>query len=331
MKLSILIPVFNEMYCLEEFCKRLLDTFERTSAEYIFINDGSTDGSKEWLLNFSKKTYNNDIKVINIEKNIGKGNALHNGMKEASGDYFLFQDADLELDTNDSMEMFNIITNDKSISCLFGSRYLSGKLKKNNNYLNEFIGKFNSLLFNILFRQSLSDLHCGVKIIRKSVFSEIKLTIKDFGFEIDIASQISKKNYDIYEYGVSYFSRSKKEGKKITWVDGLKSYYYLFKTRFLQNDLLTISSIFFSTGYMVYVGTFFGMGLGKNMVVVLFTIVGLFIGLYRNVVSSSLIFFCIYLGSLFSKGNGKIYTILLFFIIGLYLSKKFDLLMKKNN
>jgi len=130
--------------------------------------------------------------------------------------------------------MLKIISGNVTMNCLFGSRYLSGKLKNNNNYLYEFVGKFNSLLFNILFKQSISDLHCGTKIISKEVLDSLNLTIKDFGVEIDLAAQISKKNYDIYEHGISYFSRTKKEGKKITWIDGLKSYFYLFKLRFVQ-------------------------------------------------------------------------------------------------
>ena len=132
--------------------------------------------------------------------------------------------------------MLKIISDDVAINCLFGSRYLTEKLKNNNNYLYEFVGKFNSLLFNILFNKSLSDLHCGTKIISKEILDSLNLTIKDFGVEIDLAAQISKKNYDIYEHGISYFPRTKKEGKKITWMDGLKSYFYLFKLRFIQKN-----------------------------------------------------------------------------------------------
>jgi len=161
--LSILIPVFNEINYLDEFTKRLLNSFEDQDAEYIFINDGSSDGSREWLINFSHKSFKNKIKFINIDYNTGKGNALHKGIEIAKGNYVLFLDADLELDTNDSLEMYNIIKKQNNIQCLFGSRYLSGKLKKNNNYLNEFVGKLNSFIFNLLFSQSLSDLHCGAK------------------------------------------------------------------------------------------------------------------------------------------------------------------------
>ena len=138
---------------------------------------------------------------------------------------------------------------------IFGSRYLSGKIKKNKNLLNEFIGRLNSIIFNLLFSQSLSDVHCGTKIISKKVKDKISLTIKDFGLEIDLASQIAKNNIEIYEYGISYFARTVQQGKKITWYDGLKSYYYLFKTRFIDNDFPTKLSIFYTSFYM-YLDTY---------------------------------------------------------------------------
>ena len=326
--------MYNEILFLKNFTDNLLESFENENAEYIFINDGSTDASKEFLEEFAKKKFKNNVILINLKKNIGKGNALHIGIEKAIGKYILFQDADLELDTNDSLEMFNIVQKDKNIECIFGSRYLSGKLKKNNNYLNEFVGKFNSILFNLLFSQSLSDLHCGAKIISKNVLNNLNLTIKDFGFEIDIASQIARKNYDIYEYGISYFARSKIQGKKITWIDGLKSYIYLFKTRFLQNDLSTTISIIYSTIYMIFIGSHFGMGMGKDMFIIFCAILGLLLGLHRKIFSSSLILLFCYFGSLFSNGNGRIYTVLIGFFIGMYLSKKITMYFKqrkKNN
>ena len=124
------------------------------------------------------------------------------------------QDADLELDIKDSKEIYEIISTDETIDCIFGSRYLSGKLKKNNYFFNNLVGKINSLIFNIFFLQSISDVHCGLKILHRDVINNIKLSVKDFGIEIDIASQIVRNNFFIYEYGVSYYFRTKKQGKK---------------------------------------------------------------------------------------------------------------------
>ncbi len=329
MKLSIIIPVFNEVECIKKFTNNIKNTFINENVEYIFINDGSNDGSKEWLEEYIKKQPKENNKLVNLSKNTGKGNAIHEGIKISRGDHILFQDADLELDTKDSLEMYKIIINNKKIKCLFGSRYLTGKLKSNKNFINEFVVRINSLIFNVLYLQSISDVHCGTKIVSKDVLENIKLTIKDFGFEIDLASQIAKNNFDIFEYGVSYYARSFKEGKKITWIDGLKTYYYLFKARFVDNDLATQFSILFSTVYMMYIGSHFSMGLGNLLMILITCITGLFIGLKRKAASSSLIYLFCFIGSLFSKGNGKIYTVVLGFIIGLYLSKKISILIGK--
>lgn len=329
MKLSIIVPVFNEINYIKEFTDKIKNTFINENVEYIFINDGSNDGSEKWLENYIKKQPDENNKFVNLTKNTGKGNALHEGLKICTGDHVLFQDSDLELDTIDSLEMYQIIKKDKTIKCVFGSRYLAGKLKRNKNYFNEFVGKINSLIFNALFFQSISDVHCGAKIISREVVKKINLTIKDFGFEIDLATQIAKNNFDIFEYGISYFARSVEEGKKITWIDGLKTYYYLFKTRFVDNDTSTQFSILFSVAYMMYIGSHFSMGTGILLMLLFTCIIGLFIGLKRKMASSSLIYLFCFIGSLFSKGNGKIYTVVLGFVFGLYISKKVSYLIGK--
>jgi len=196
--------------------------------------------------------------------------------------------------------------------------------------INEFIGKLNTFIFNILFGQSLSDIHCGLKIFHRNVYEKLSLSVNDFGLEIDIASQIIKNNYFIYEVGVSYFSRTFKTGKKITWVDGLKSYYYLFKARFLDNTISTQISIIISSIYMTFVGSYFGMGLGNILFMIIFFLVGLIIGLNTKFISSVTIFLLIYLGSLFGNGQGKVLSVLVFFIIGIYMVRKIKKVIQKN-
>ena len=330
-KLSILIPVYNEIRYLDKFTTELRASFKDEDVEYIFINDGSTDGSSNWLEEYINNINDSKYKLINYKSNRGKGSALQEGLKVCKGDYILFQDSDLELDTKDSYEMYSLLQNNKKIKCVFGTRYMSGKIKKNNNFFNALIGKINSIIFNLLFFQSISDLHCGTKIISKEVKEKINLSINDFGFEIDLATQISKNNFEIFEYGISYFARTKDEGKKITWIDGLKSYFYFFKTRFIDNNLSVQFSIMLTVLYMIYVGSHFGMGIGNILSMTLFSFVGLFVGLHRKIAPSLFIYLFIYLGSLFSKGNGKIATVLIFFIIGLYLSKKFADIIKKHS
>jgi len=326
LKLSIIIPVYNEINHLERFTKSLTSSFKNQNVEYIFVNDGSNDGSEEWLSNYinnyQSTTNQNNIFFVNLSKNKGKGFALRKGLEVSTGDYILFQDSDLELDTRDSREMFELIKKNPGIKVLFGSRFISGKLRANKYFINEIFVRLNSIIFNIFFHQSITDLHCGTKIIAKKIIDKIKLTLNDFGFEIDVASQIAKNNFKIYEYGVSYFSRTKLQGKKVTWVDGILSYFYLFKTRFIDNDLSILLSIVYSTFYMFFVGSYFGMGIGKDITVFVFSIIGCFIGLYKKLFTSSLVFLFIYFGSLFSEGNGKIYTMLIGCILGIYLSGK---------
>ena len=316
--LSIVIPIYNESIFIHKLFDQILEHFNFSNIEILFIDDGSSDGTNEILNNLkSKKNYNFKFDIIKIDINSGKGKAIQTGIKNSKGEYVLMQDADLELDIKDAKEMYEIICDNNEIKCIFGSRYLSGKLKKNNYFFNSLVGKINTLIFNIFFSQSLSDVHCGLKILHRSVIKKINLTVNDFGIEIDIASQIVRNNFFIYEYGVSYYFRSKAQGKKITWIDGVKSFFYLLKARFYDNSRYTNISIMYSSIYMAYVGSHFGMGLGNSLFIIFFFLVGSVIGLNYKFFSSSIIFFSIFIGSLFGKGNGTTLSVLIFFIFGL--------------
>ena len=331
-KLSIVIPVFNEENFLSKLFTELTIHFNNYETEIIIVNDGSTDNSENEIINFKENSnYKFNLRIIKIDINSGKGKALQTGIKNSKGEYILLQDADLELDTKDSLEMYEMIKKNKEIKCIFGSRYLSGKLKKNNYFFNNLVGKINSLVFNIFFSQSLSDVHCGLKILHRNVIEKINLTVNDFGIEIDLASQIVRNKFFIYEYGVSYYFRTKAQGKKITWLDGLKSFYYLFKVRFIDNSSSTNLSILYSSIYMAYVGSYFGMGLGNLLFIIFFFIIGLIIGIKFKIVSSSIIFLFIYLGSLFGKGQGTVVSVLIFFIVGILLARYIKKLFSKNS
>ena len=321
-KLSVVIPVYNEAPYLPSLFEDLIKYFDTNDTEIIIVDDGSNDGSTEIINDFKlNKNYNFDYKTIRLDINSGKGKAIRIGIKNSCGEYILLQDADLELDMKDSLEMYQMIQSNDEIKCIFGSRYLSGKLKKNNYFFNNLVGKINSLIFNIFFSQSLSDVHCGLKILRGSVVKKLNLTVNDFGIEIDLASQIVRNNFFIYEFGVSYYFRTKAQGKKISWIDGLKSFYYLIKVRFFDNNISTNLSILYSSIYMAYVGSHFGMGLGNLLFIICFFIIGTIIGIKFKILSSTVIFISIYIGSFFGKGNGTSLSVLIFFIIGIFLAR----------
>ena len=323
--LSIIIPIYNEAKFINRLFDDLKKYFNTKSVEVIFVDDGSNDDTPQLIKEFEKKdSYKFNFIPIKLDINSGKGKAIQTGIKNSLGKYILLQDADLELDTKDASEMYQMIKNNNEIKCIFGSRYLSGKLKKNNYFFNNLVGKINSLIFNIFFSQSISDVHCGLKILDRSVIEKINLTVNDFGIEIDIASQIVRNNFFIYEFGVSYYFRTKSQGKKITWIDGIKSFYYLIKARFFDNPTSTNISILFSSLYMAYVGSYFGMGLGKTLFIIIFFMLGLIIGLRYKILPSAFIFFFIYIGSLLGSGQGKVLAVLLFFILGLYFAKKIN-------
>ena len=321
--LSIVIPVFNEVNFLNGLFEQIKKYFNNNNTEIIIVDDGSTDGSSNLLSELKKNNnYKFSFKIIRLDINSGKGKAIQIGIKNSNGKYVLLQDADLELDCKDAREMFEMISTNKDIKCIFGSRYLSGKLKKNNYFFNNLVGKINSLIFNIFFSQSLSDVHCGLKILHRSVIEKIELSVNDFGIEIDLASQIVRNNFFIYEFGVSYFFRSKAQGKKISWIDGFKSFYYLVKVRFFDNSPSTNLSIIYSSIYMAFVGSHFGMGLGNTLFIIIFFILGSIIGIHFKVLSSTIIFLFIFIGSLFGNGNGTTLAVIIFFVLGLFVARK---------
>lgn len=334
-QLSVIVPIFNEVKIVENFLLLLLDVFKSIDCKFIFIDDGSTDGSTEIVQKTLKNHFKNqDVTYKKLNRNFGKTRAIKEGIKFINSQYTLLIDSDLEYSPNDAFELYQIVKKNKLISVIQGSRYLGAKVQLRRYIFNDIAVRINTFLFNFLFRQSITDLHTGTKIVKSTLLKSLNLSYSRFGLEINLNTQIAKKDINIFEYGIGYIERSKEDGKKITIIDGLLSYYYLFISRFIQNDLPTNISIWFSFISMTFIGTFFGLGLGKILITIIFGITGLMLGVNRRIIPLSIIFSSIYLGSLFSQGNGRIVPIIIFFLISLYLSnkisKKYSKIRKNN-
>lgn len=326
-KATIIIPVFDEINSLEKFCKKIKKTFKQISLKYIFIDDGSSDGSTEWLDKNLKIIFSDsEFKLIKLNKNYGKGYSIKQGIRLVEGDYTLFIDSDLEYEPNDLLEMFNVMIENKDIEVLYGSRNLGSKTQLRRYFLNAIAVKINTWMFNFLYKQHLTDLHTGSKIIKTSLLHNINITTNGFGLEIDLSSEIAKKNINIFEYGISYYERTFDQGKKITIIDGLLSYYYLFKSRFLKNNLETQISLIYSIFIFSIITMPFSDGIVNQFISIFFIVCGLLLSLQRKIIQISIIGFFLYLGSILVNNDYKNQIMILIFFIGIYIS---DLVAKK--
>jgi glycosyltransferase involved in cell wall biosynthesis len=232
LKLSIIIPVYNEKDYIEKVIKMVHDVKLNypVEKEVIVVDDGSNDGTKE-ILNRLKEERN--LKIIFNEKNMGKGYALRRGFENSTGDIIVIQDADLEYDPNDWNEMLKLILEDKA-DVVYGSRFY-GKPHRC-LYFHHYLGnKLISFLINFLCDITLSDIEVCYKMFKRDVLKDINLKQNDFGFEVEFTVKVAKsKKWRIYETGISYYGRTYKEGKKINWKDGFKALWYIFKYRFFN-------------------------------------------------------------------------------------------------
>lgn len=232
MKLSIIMPVYDEIKTLPEILKQL-KMLDLENKELIIIDDGSDDGSTKFLedYNFSDWT-DNYTRVLSLyqEQNKGKGAAVIRGIKEAKGDIIIIQDADLEYYPNEIKRVIQPILDNKT-NIVYGSRFI----KKRDHAYNLFGwgNKLISLFASILFFKRITDLETGYKAFKKELLN-FKLNATGFEFEPELTAKFLKRKYKIHEVYITYVPRTKKEGKKITITDGIKAIYYLIRYRFVE-------------------------------------------------------------------------------------------------
>ncbi len=231
MKLSIIMPVFNERKTIKEILARVasvkLDGIEK---EIAVVDDFSTDGTREELQK------SKGIKLILHERNLGKGSAIRTGLQNATGDIIIFQDADSEYDPNDYAKLIDPILKGKA-SVVYGSRFMGKGIRdvgKGKVILpTHFVGnKLLTLMTNIFYGQKLTDMETGYKVFKSEVIKSLQFTSNRFDMEPEITAKLLKKKIKILEVPISYSARDFSQGKKITWKDGVKAAWCLLKFRF---------------------------------------------------------------------------------------------------
>lgn len=230
MKLSVIIPVYNEKNTVKKIIRQVLDVELEMEKEIILIDDGSTDGTREILENLE---YPN-VKVKLLEKNQGKGAALRAGFSLATGDFVIIQDADLEYDPREYPILLTPLLDGRA-DAVYGSRFLGGPHRV--LFFWHYIGnKMLTTLSNILSNLNLTDMETCYKVFRKETLDKLTLKSKRFGIEPEITIKLAKQKCRIYEVPISYSGRDYTEGKKIGWKDGVAAIYHLIRFKFFDRS-----------------------------------------------------------------------------------------------
>ncbi|MCB0163703.1 MAG: glycosyltransferase family 2 protein [Anaerolineae bacterium] len=228
MKLSIVIPCYNERDTILPIVQLILNVELPTDRELIIVDDCSTDGTRDYL--HSLKQHPN-ILVIFHEQNQGKGAALRTGFKHATGDVVIIQDADLEYDPMEYAKLLKPILDGKA-DVVFGSRFVGGESHRVLYFWHSIGNRILTFLSNMFTNLNLTDMEVCYKVFRKSVIDQIEVEENRFGFEPEITAKVARLNCVIYEVGISYYGRTYDEGKKISWRDGFRAVYVILKYGF---------------------------------------------------------------------------------------------------
>jgi glycosyltransferase involved in cell wall biosynthesis len=227
MKLSIVIPVYNEKGTIREIYDSVRSV--DIDKEIILVDDFSTDGTREILQGLADE----NTRVFMHDRNMGKGAALRTGFKNVTGEIVIIQDADLEYDPNQYHKIIQPILDGKA-DVVYGSRFVTGDYRRVLFFWHMVGNKFLTLISNMLTNLNLTDMETCYKVFRREVLEKITIEENRFGFEPEITAKIAKLNVRIYEIGISYSGRTYKEGKKIGWMDGISALKCILKYNLLR-------------------------------------------------------------------------------------------------
>jgi glycosyltransferase involved in cell wall biosynthesis len=232
MKLSVVIPVYNEKDTVEDLIRKVLDVDAGVDKELVIVDDCSSDGTKAVLEELKGKY--SDHKFLFHDENQGKGAALRTGFAATTGDIVVIQDADLEYDPNDFKALLGPIL-DGHADVVYGSRFLGGGGPHRVVFFWHSVGnRFLTTLSNMMTDLNLTDMEVCYKMFKKEVLEGIKVKENRFGFEPEITAKVARGRWRIYEVPISYYGRSYSEGKKITWKDGFRALWCVIKYRFVS-------------------------------------------------------------------------------------------------
>lgn len=230
MKLSIIVPCFNEVKTIQTVVQAI-HACPVQNHEIIIVDDCSVDGTRDLLQSVIEPQV---AKVIYHAQNQGKGAALRTGISAATGDIVIIQDADLEYDPQEYPIVIQPILDGKA-DVVYGSRFAGGGAHRVLYYWHMVGNKFLTTLSNMFTNINLTDMETCYKAFRREVIQSIKIEENRFGFEPEITAKIAKRNYRIYEVGISYYGRTYQEGKKIGWKDGFRAIFCILKYNLFSN------------------------------------------------------------------------------------------------